>query len=169
MIINLEEMNINFDLESETPFFQASNENIVRFDVEHVNKKQLSNIINQLFTNQTKTKCSFLSEYKYPVKFREKTRFGRFFKITNWKEEVHTSNEEYIIVTTENLKNDEIINYCLSIQKGIIEPYIIFYNKQNILYISNDVIDIISSSKEMISNIKLDFKELVDVFYEMLE
>ena len=169
MIINLEEMNINFDLENETPFFQASNENRVRFDVEHVNKKQLSNIINQLFTNQTKTKCSFLSEYKYPVKFREKTRLGRFFNITNWKEEVHTSNEEYIMVTTENLKNDEIINYCLYIQKGMIEPYIIFYNKQNILYISNDVIDIISSSKDMISNIKLDFKELVDVFYEMLE
>ncbi|UXU83909.1 phage tail protein [Mammaliicoccus sciuri] len=154
MIINLEEMNINFDLENETPFFQASNENRVRFDVEHVNKKQLSNIINQLFTNQTKTKCSFLSEYKYPVKFREKTRLGRFFNITNWKEEVHTSNEEYIMVTTENLKNDEIINYCLYIQKGMIEPYIIFYNKQNIFYISNDVIDIISSSKEMISNIK---------------
>ncbi|WP_239705609.1 MULTISPECIES: phage tail protein [unclassified Mammaliicoccus] len=169
MIINLEEMNINFDIENETPFFQASNENRVRFDVEHVNKKQLSNIINQLFTNQTKTKCSFLSEYKYPVKFREKTRLGRFFNITNWKEELHTSNEEYIIVTTENLKNDEIINYCLYIQKGMIEPYIIFYNKQNIFYISNDVIDIISSSKDMISNIKLDFKELVDVFYEILE
>lgn len=169
MIINLEEMNINFDIENETPFFQASNENRVRFDVEHVNKKQLSNIINQLFTNQTKTKCSFLSEYKYPVKFREKTRLGRFFNITNWKEELHTSNEEYIIVTTENLKNDEIINYCLYIQKGMIEPYIIFYNKQNIFYISNDVIDIISSSKDMINNIKLDFKELVDVFYEILE
>lgn len=166
MIINLEEMNINFDLESETPFFQVSNENRVRFDVEHVNKKQLSNIINQLFTNQTKTKCSFLSEYKYPVKFREKTRLGRFFNITNWKEELHTSNEEYIIVTTANLKNDEIIKYCLYIQKGMIEPYIIFYNKQNIFYISNDVIDIISSSKDMISNIKLEFKELVDVFYE---
>lgn len=96
MIINLEEMKINFDLESETPFFQASNENRVRFDVEHVNKKQLSNIINQLFTNQIKTKCSFLSEYKYPVKYREKTRFGRFFNITNWKEELHTSNEEHI-------------------------------------------------------------------------
>ncbi|MEX6216901.1 phage tail protein [Mammaliicoccus sciuri] len=169
MIINLEEMNINFDLESETPFFQASIENRVRFDVEHVNKKQLSNIINQLFTNQTKTKCSFLSEYKYPVKYREKTRFGRFFNVINWKEELHTSNEEYIMVTIENLKNDEIINYCLYIQKSMIEPYIIFYNKQNIIYISNDVIDIISSSKEMINNIKSEFKEFIDVFYETLE
>lgn len=169
MIINLEEMNINFDLESETPFFQVSNENRVGFDVEQVNKKQLSNIINQLFTNQTKTKCSFLSEYKYPVKFREKTRFGRFFKITNWKEEVHTSNEEYIIVTIENLKNDGIINYCLYIQKAMVEPYIIFYNKRNIIYISNDVIDIISSSKEMINNIKSEFSSYIDFLYETLE
>lgn len=169
MIISLDRMNITFDLESETPFFQASIENRVRFDVEHVNKKQLSNIINQLFTNQNKTKCSFLSEYKYPVKFREKTRLGRFFNITNWKEELHTSNEAYIIVTTANLKNDEIINYCLSIQKGMIEPYIIFYNEQNIIYISNDVIDIISSSKEMISNIKSEFSNYIDVLYETLE
>lgn len=51
----------------------------------------------------------------------------------------------------------------------MIEPYIIFYNEQNIIYISNDVIDIISSSKEMISNIKSEFKEFIDVFYETLE
>lgn len=51
----------------------------------------------------------------------------------------------------------------------MVEPYIIFYNKRNIIYISNDVIDIISSSKEMINNIKSEFSSYIDFLYETLE
>ncbi|ARB41286.1 phage tail protein [Mammaliicoccus sciuri] len=166
MIINIGEQQINFDLESEIPFFQSSHENRMRFDIDSFEKKQLSKIINQLFSNQSNTKCSFLSEYLYPVKFREKTRIGRFLSITNWHEELHYTDEKYIIATIENIKNTEIINYSLYIQKGLVEPYIIFYNDKNMIYLSNSVIDIISFSKETITNIKTEFLNYIDTIQE---
>ncbi len=162
MIINIGEQQINFDLENEIPFFQSSNENRVRFDIDNLQKKQLSKIINKLFSNQSHTKCSFLSEYLYPVKFREKTRIGRFLTIKNWHEEFHSTDEKYIIVTIGNIKTAEIINYSLYIQKGLVEPYIIFYNNENMIYVSNSVIDIISVSKETITNIKTEFSDYID-------
>lgn len=168
MIINLKEQQINFDLENEIPFFQSSNENRVRFDIDRLEKKQISNIIHQLFSNQSNTKCSFLSEYIYPVKFREKTRIGRFLSITNWQEEIHSTDEKYIIATIENIKITEIINYSIYIQKGLVEPYIIFYNNENMMYVSNSVIDIISVSKETITNIKTEFSDYIDTVYETI-
>ncbi len=72
MIINLETQQIHFDLEHEIPYFQSPEKNRIRLDIDVLNKKQISNIINVIFNNQSKTKCTFLSEYLYPVKFREK-------------------------------------------------------------------------------------------------
>ncbi|MER2035645.1 phage tail protein [Mammaliicoccus vitulinus] len=167
MIINLGDKRMNFDLENETPFFQSSNDNRVRFDIDSLDKKNLSDIMNRLFNNPLNTKCSFLSEYISPVKYREKTRVGRFLSITNWHEEVHSTDEKYIISTIERLKNEEIIKYSLYIQKGLVDPYIIFYNNKNMFYINNSVIDIISSSKDFITNIKEDFKDDIDTFYEV--
>lgn len=168
MIINLGEQQINFDLENEIPYFQSSDENKVRLDIDKIPKKQLANIITLLFSNQSNTKSSFLSEYLYPVRYREKTRIGRFLTITNWHEEVHSADEKYIIATIENIKNAEIINYVLYIQKGLVEPYIIFYNEENILYISNSVIDIISVSVDTITHIKTEFNDKIDTFHETI-
>ncbi len=72
MIINLDQQ-IHFDLEHEIPYLEAPEKNRIRLDIDVLNKKQISNIINVIFNNQSKTKCTFLSEYLYP-KFREKTR-----------------------------------------------------------------------------------------------
>ncbi|HHU6750993.1 TPA: phage tail protein [Staphylococcus pseudintermedius] len=168
MIINLKEQQINFDLENETPFFQSSNENRVRFDIDSLDKKQLSNIIHQLFSNQSNTKCSFLSKYIYPVEFREKTRIGRFLTITNWREEIHSTDKKYIIVTIENINISEIINYLLYIQKSLVEPYIVFYNNENMIYISSSVIDIISGSKVTVNKIKTGFSDHINIFYETI-
>lgn len=165
MIINLDEQQIYFDLEHETPYFQASDENRVRIDINVLNKKQFSNIINTLFSSQSNTKCTFLSEYLYPVRFREKTRIGRFLTITNWHEEVHSADEKYVFTTIENIKNIEMINYCLFIQKGLVEPFIVFYNQENILYISNSVIDIISVSKDSLDYVKTAFNDYIDTYY----
>ncbi|HCY0493824.1 TPA: phage tail protein, partial [Staphylococcus aureus] len=63
MIINLETQQIHFDLEHEIPYFQAPEKNRIRLDIDVLNKKQISNIINVIFNNQSKTKCTFLSEY----------------------------------------------------------------------------------------------------------
>ncbi|EGQ1331874.1 phage tail protein, partial [Staphylococcus aureus] len=105
------------------------------------------------------TKCTFLSEYLYPVKFREKTRIGRFFNITNWYEEIHSTDEKYVIATIKNIKNKDLIDYSLYIKKGLVEPFIVFYNQENIFYISNAVIDIISVSKDTLDYIKSEFND----------
>ncbi|EWG56067.1 hypothetical protein Y000_10820 [Staphylococcus aureus MUF168] len=81
MIINLETQQIHFDLEHEIPYFQSPEKNRIRLDIDVLNKKQISNIINVIFNNQSKTKCTFLSEYLYPVKFREKNKNWSFFLI----------------------------------------------------------------------------------------
>lgn len=157
MIINIKEQQIHFDLEHETPYFQSSNKNSIRLDIANLNKKQFTNIINILFSDQSSTKCTFLSEYLYPVKFREKTRIGRFLTITNWHEEIHSADEKYVMATIENIKNLEIINYSIYIQKGLVEPFIIFYSQENILYVSNYVVDIITESKETLDCFKVVF------------
>ncbi|MCS5351910.1 phage tail protein [Staphylococcus aureus] len=157
MIINIKEQQIHFDLEHETPYFQLSDKNRIRLDIANLNKKQFTNIINILFSDQSSTKCTFLSEYLYPVKFREKTRIGRFLIITNWHEEIHSADEKYVMATIENIKNLEIINYSIYIQKGLVEPFIIFYSQENILYVSNYVVDIITESKETLDYFKVVF------------
>lgn len=157
MIINIKEQQIHFDLEHETPCFQLSDKNRIRLDIANLNKKQFTNIINILFSDQSSTKCTFLSEYLYPVKFREKTRIGRFLIITNWHEEIHSADEKYVMATIENIKNLEIINYSIYIQKGLVEPFIIFYSQENILYVSNYVVDIITESKETLDYFKVVF------------
>ncbi|MGT3737232.1 phage tail protein [Staphylococcus aureus] len=157
MIINLKEQQIHFDLEHETSYFQSSDKKSIRLDIANLNKKQFTNIINILFSDQSSTKCTFLSEYLYPVKFREKTRIGRFLIITNWHEEIHSADEKYVMATIENIKNLEIINYSIYIQKGLVEPFIIFYSQENILYVSNYVVDIITESKETLDYFKVVF------------
>ena len=59
MIINLETQQIHFDLEHEIPYFQSPEKNRIRLDIDVLNKKQISNIINVIFNNQSKTKCTF--------------------------------------------------------------------------------------------------------------
>ncbi|HDP2004082.1 TPA: phage tail protein, partial [Staphylococcus aureus] len=42
---------------------------------------------------------------------------------------------------------------------GLVEPFIVFYNQENIFYISNAVIDIISVSKDTLGYIKSEFND----------
>ncbi|HDM8831149.1 TPA: phage tail protein, partial [Staphylococcus aureus] len=53
MIINLETQQIHFDLEHEIPYFQSPEKNRIRLDIDVLNKKQISNIINVIFNNQS--------------------------------------------------------------------------------------------------------------------
>ncbi|HJF68182.1 MAG TPA: phage tail protein, partial [Staphylococcus kloosii] len=40
-----------------------------------------------------------------------------------------------------------------------------FYNQENILYISNSVIDIISVSKDSLDYVKTAFNDYIDTYY----
>ncbi|MDP4460595.1 phage tail protein [Staphylococcus hyicus] len=166
MIINLKDLSLSFDLESEMPFFQASKSHRIRFDVDVLNKSLVSSIVNQLFTTPKTTHCSFLSKYLNPTHIREKTCVGRFFTLKNWREEVHVGEETYIITTFYNLKNDALIEYLLYISNSFINPYIIFYNDYHLVYISSDVLDIVSNSEEVIKSLKTEYASIMDTYYE---
>ncbi|UBH23295.1 phage tail protein [Macrococcus armenti] len=156
MIIKLNNINIDFDLENEIPYFQVSDENKVRFDIDSLNKKDITSLINNIFKEST-TNCSFLSEFIKPVKFKEKTNIGRYISINNWHETIHSENDTYVISTIKNITQKDINSYVLYIKRGLVEPFIVFYNDENMLYISNSVIDIISDSIEFISSVKDTF------------
>ena len=103
MIINLETQQIHFDLEHEIPYFQSPEKNRIRLDIDVLNKKQISNIINVIFNNQSKTKCTFCLN-TYILLNLEKNKNWSFFNITNWYEEIHSADEKYVIATIKNIK-----------------------------------------------------------------
>lgn len=109
MIIKLNNINIDFDLENEIPYFQVSDENKVRFDIDSLNKKDITSLINNIFKEST-TNCSFLSEFIKPVKFKEKTNIGRYISINNWHETIHSENDTYVISTIKILHKKILIH-----------------------------------------------------------
>lgn len=166
MNIILRNLSLTFDLESETPFFQVSIPHRIRFDADMISKPLVTTIVNQLFDTPDTTHCSFLSKYLSPIHTREKTRVGRFFNIINWREDVHVGEDTYIISTFYKLTNEALIDYLLYVPRSCINPYIIFYNNHHIVYISSDVLDIISCSEEVIKNYKAKYADIMDTDYE---
>lgn len=166
MNIILRNLPLTFDLESETPFFQVSIPHRIRFDANMISKPVVTAIVNQLFDTPDTTHCSFLSKYLYPIHVREKTHVGRFFNIINWREDVHVGEDTYTISTFYKITNEALIDYLLYVPRSFINPYIIFYNNQHIVYISSDVLDVISCSEEVIKNYKAKYADIMDTYYE---
>lgn len=166
MNIILRNLSLTFDLESETPFFQVSIPHRIRFDADMISKPLVTTIVNQLFDTPDTTHCSLLSKYLSPIHTREKTRVGRFFNIINWREDVHVGEDTYIISTFYKLTNEALIDYLLYVPRSCINPYIIFYNNHHIVYISSDVLDVISCSEEVIKNYKAKYADIMDTDYE---
>ncbi|QNR08600.1 phage tail protein [Macrococcoides canis] len=156
MLINLNDLHINFDLENDIPYFQVLDRNKLRLDFSGIEIKDINFIVNTVF-KESSINCSFLSEYIKPVKFREKTNVGRYITITNWKEALHTESDVYIISTINDINLTEVILYLNYIKRGDIEPFIVFYDKESLIYISNTVVDIISDSNDVITILRRRF------------
>ncbi len=111
-----------------------------------------------LITNQRRNVHFCLNTYIL-LNLEKKQELVVFFNITNWYEEIHSTDEKYVIATIKNIKNKDLIDYSLYIKIGLVEPFIVFYNQENIFYISNAVIDIISVSKDTLDYIKSEFND----------
>lgn len=170
-IVKLKKFNIDFDYNKETPFFQSSSEKRIRFDIDKLNKDTLKNIISQLYIDN-EIEILFVSEYiEKGKRISSKSKIGKIIKITNWLEFVSfdkETNEGVVYANIKRLKQKDVYNYCLSVKRGFNEAYIVFFNDVFLMYVSNDVIDIISSENN-ISNLKKDYYELFDRFYEQKE
>lgn len=109
-------------------------------------------LIREIFPN--KISCSFLTETLTPTYSKEKTNIGKYIRITNWTEERYFSDVEYIMATIQGVGLKELSNYSVYIKRGLVNPYICFYDEKSIYYISDSVIDIVSSSTEFIESMK---------------
>lgn len=170
-IVKLKKFNIDFDYNKEIPFFQSNSEKRIRFDIDKLNKDTLKNIISQLYADN-EIEILFVSEYiEKGKRISSKSKIGKIIKITNWLELVSfdkETNEGAIYANIKRLKQKDVYNYCLSVKRGFNEAYIVFFNDVFLMYVSSDVIDIISNENN-ISNLKKEYYELFDRFYEQKE
>ncbi|UXS29212.1 hypothetical protein MUA33_12330 [Staphylococcus delphini] len=155
MEIKLKNLVVQFDLNSETPYFQVEDNYKIRWDVDSIQKRDLAEIMRLSF--KSKINGSFLSKIISPVCKREVTRLGWYINIKNWCENIHCDNEKYIISSIFDIDITEALNYCIYIKNSQIQPFIIFYDDTSLLKIGVDTIDIISASEELIKKLHTKF------------
>ncbi|MGY3186582.1 hypothetical protein [Lysinibacillus sp. TE18511] len=170
-MVKLKDFNIDFDCTQVTPFFQVHEDNRIRFDIEKLSSVNLQLIINQIFNRYKDINAIFVSEYIFNKKRKSaKTKIGQIIHLKNWKEDVLLegyTNDGLIYASIKNLDPLDVYNYCFSIKKGLTGAYISFYSNEYLLYVNNDVIDIISNDSMNINKLKDNYKNLYDTYYEI--
>ncbi|SIQ63803.1 hypothetical protein SAMN05878494_2011 [Bacillus cereus] len=169
-------LDVNFADMTATPFFQVEAKNRIRFDIElfEGNLRGLRGILTELFKSPDTIDVSFISgyiTYGKSKRINEKTKIGRFMKIKNWAEtkvDVDDLESTIIFTTIKGVHEDEVYKYCKYVVNGGQQAYISFYNDTYLLYISTDVIDIISPDTSLIEKLKLQYSEEYDKFYETI-
>ncbi|TDM04494.1 hypothetical protein [Macrococcus carouselicus] len=163
----MNEININPD--GMTPFFQVHSEKRVRFLWDNLDKNVVTDLIHTIFRDSQLT-MTVLVGYSFELNFvKEKTGIGKIFTITNWKELSIDSEDhefQFVLAQIERIKKDELINYCMKIKNGHPQAYITFNNESSLLYVSTDVMDIVSQDKNSISALKKKYHGIVDVYRE---
>ncbi|PLR70580.1 hypothetical protein [Bacillus sp. UMB0728] len=169
-MIQIHNLNIDFTNIDITPFFQVKDENRVRFGLEIFETQGtelLKNLIMDILPADSSVSSSFISGYLYKNKRTSlKTGLGRILKISNWKETEVSDNEKTTIFGTVNgLRPEHIFEYTKMIINGLPQSYIIFYNDQTLIYVSSDVIDIISEV-DLINSLKSKYNNIYEKGYE---
>ncbi len=169
-------LDVNFADMTATPFFQVEAKNRIRFDIElfEGNLRGLRGILTELFKSPDTIDVSCISgciTYGKSKRINEKIKIGRFMKIKNWAEtkvDVDDLESTIIFTTIKGVHEDEVYKYCKYVVNGGQQAYISFYNDTYLLYISTDVIDIISPDTSLIEKLKLQYSEEYDKFYETI-
>lgn len=111
----------------------------------------------------------FISQYIFNGKRQSaKSKVGRILQLNNWQEHVVAEDENNAVVyaSIKKLSSIDVYNYCLSIRKGRRPAYISFYSNDYLLYVSTDVIDVISNDTTNVAKLKDDYKGLYDTYHE---
>jgi hypothetical protein len=158
-----------------TPFFNVSPNHRIRFGMETFenNSILLKQVLEDVLIEDQTTDTTFISGYiinnkRYP----EKVGIGKFISINNWRETIVKDEElenDVIYSTVSNVNNSEVFKYCQKVAKGYPQAYIMFYNDNFLIYVSSDVIDIISYESDVINNLKEKYSSNYNKFYESNE
>ena len=169
--MELEQFNINFDYNEVTPFFQSKPNYRIRFDIDKLKRNTLQDIINKIYDKNEEIEMIFISEYiTSGERISTKSNIGKIIAIRNWKETPmlrEGMNEGAVYVNVKRLERTDVYNYCFAIKKGFREAYISFFSNMFLLYVSSNVIDIISNNQSEISKLKEMYVESYDKYYEM--
>lgn len=156
-----------------TPYFQVGVSQRIRFAMTTLQENP--GLLKKIFENmrldrETKVNCTFLSAYETDgYKRRIKLGLGKKFNITNWREN-SVWNEDLectcFYTTIANVSTDSLYSYILAFSRGYQrELNICFYNKDYLLYVNGDVLDIVSSENN-IASLKNTFNKEYDRYHE---
>lgn len=162
--------NIDFDIMKETPYFQVDTQHRIRFAMEELNVPLLKDVLKTVFQENQNLSLIFVSEYIVNnVRRSSKAKLGKYLTIRNWKEQVvqnEISGEGAVYTQVNHLDKDEVIKYCIQVYRGNTQSYIAFFNQDFLVYVSTDVIDIISDDSEKIKKLKKRYHETYNKFFE---
>ncbi|NBJ71633.1 MULTISPECIES: hypothetical protein [Clostridia] len=172
----LTRFNVDFFNLDSTPYHQVSSNFRLRVLSDTFHKKNellLRELIFLIFNKESRIDSTFISGYIVNGKRRrEKVGLGKIFKLKNWKEIIVKDEvfeeEEVIFATVKELDRYNIYKYCMKVTSGYMNSaYIIFYNDSFMLYLSSDVLDVISYNDKLINDLKLKLpKEIIDQHHD---
>lgn len=170
-MIMLNGLSIQFSSGSRTPYFQVSPKKRIRFGMENLNLNLVKKIIDDILNEDYHINVIFIAGYIVNNKrISSKSKIGKFIDIKNWEETIvreEDSDHRFIYATIRNIEKENVIKYCSKILKGHTEAYISFYTDEFLIYVSGDVIDIISNNESKINKLKEYYFELYDKYYEV--
>lgn len=157
--------NIDLSQTNISPYLHARKTNRVRFDFGCVNE-YIFNFIISLFKEDESFHIFYLDSYSINGLSREtlnlklKSYIDTFknkhdFKLKKVSYTEEDDSIEYIFAEIKNV-SPEAIRYYYQYMKSLDaeDNYLYFYNKNFIVYITTDVLDVVSSDKEFIKRIK---------------
>lgn len=162
------EIDIYFGIDKPTPYFQVSDEYRIRFGYERMKGSLIKQIVEDTFSNET-ISMEFLLQIKEDQRiYKEKTNLARYFKIKNWKEVFHKGEEEvdYVNAIVKGIDQKSLIKYITKVICGHEKSsYIIFFSSDKLIYVSADVIDIVSFDTAFIERLKEKYKDSYDMYH----
>ncbi|USK76639.1 hypothetical protein [Peribacillus frigoritolerans] len=164
----IQQFNVNFK-DEETPFFQVDTNHRIRFGMDEISGSLLTTILKDIFNTNEKIDTSFIiGNITNNKRHHEKNGIGKSIKINNWEEVIVKDEEmdaEIIYATVKGINNSDVYNYCKKVHQGHREAYIVFYNDRFLIYVNNDVLDIISNDSNLIRELKVKYEKHLNEYY----
>ncbi|MGE7879823.1 hypothetical protein [Peribacillus muralis] len=138
--------------------------------MDNLNIDLIPHIVGDVFKEDDTISVIFISEnISNNKRYSSKAKIGKIIKMKNWHETVvkdDASREGVVYANITDLIRNDIIKYCTKIYQGYNEAYISFYNDKSLLYVSSDVIDIISNDIGKIADLKQKYSKQFDEYYD---
>lgn len=157
---NLDLTNVNI-----SPYLYVENENRVRFDFDNINNFIINFIIDQ-FKNEELLNILYLSnvsvnEFSQDSLNIATKEYLNLYKSSHlWKEKIMNVIDdgdliEYTFSEIKDVNISAVYDYYLYMKRTEAQDnYLYFYNKNFIININSDVLDIVTNNEKFIKNIK---------------